>query len=123
MPTDRILELLIGGSNNDIELDRTPPDIEIFLNNIDFRPGDRTGPDPLLLINLSDESGINISNQGLGQEITATLDDSLVFQLNDFYIADLDQFQSGWVEFPLQGLTKGSHAIKVKAFDTHNNSR
>ncbi|MCZ6520660.1 MAG: type IX secretion system sortase PorU, partial [Bacteroidetes bacterium] len=116
------IELLIGGSNNDIELDRTPPDINIFLNNIDFRPGDRTGPDPLLLINLSDESGINISNQGLGQEITATLDDSLVFQLNDFYIADLDQFQSGWVEFPLQGLTKGSHAIKVKAFDTHNNS-
>jgi hypothetical protein len=116
------IDFFIGGSNNLIPTDNIPPEMTLYIGNTDFQTGDDVLPNTTLLARLSDENGINISNEGLGQEIRATLDKQEFFFLNNFFESDLNQYQTGWVQFPLNNLTVGMHELTLKAWDTHNNS-
>jgi hypothetical protein len=116
------IDLKVGGSNPNALSDNTPPQIELFLNDMQFQPGQATSPNPLLLAKLSDESGINISNQGFGQNITISIDGGTEFIINEFYSAIKDTYQKGLVSYPLNNLEPGKHSIILVAHDTHNNS-
>ena len=116
------IDLKVGGSNPNALSDNLPPQIELFLNDMQFRSGQATGPNPLLLAKLSDESGINISNQGFGQNITISIDGGSEFIVNDFYSALKDTYQSGLVSYRLNNLEPGKHSLTLIAHDTHNNS-
>jgi hypothetical protein len=54
----------------------------------------------------------------------ATLDNNnnQYFILNNFYEAELDNFQKGSVRFQLPELSGGHHTLKIKAWDVLNNS-
>ena len=41
--------------------------------------------------------------------------------LNDIFDPDLNTYQSGWISYPLNGLSDGMHTITLKAWDTYNN--
>lgn len=115
------LELVVGGSNPNAVPDNSPPLIELYMDDSTFVNGGLTGQNSILLVNLFDENGINISTAGVGQEIIATLDGLESYILNEFYKSDLNTFQSGRVTFPLKELSKGEHEIEVRASDTYNN--
>ncbi len=74
----------------------------------------------MLVVELSDESGINISNSGFDRGITLTLNDEII-ELNDFYVAEIDDFTQGTVMYPFQGLEPGRYTAIIKATDTYNN--
>jgi len=114
-------DFYLGGSASPAFSDREPPTIEAFINDDSFRSGQKVNAVPLLLLYLSDESGINISKKGIGQNISYQLDDEEPVILNDFYVANLDDFTTGTVLYPLGQLSEGRHIIKVKAFDTFSN--
>ena len=65
----------------------------------------------VLIVKLSDSSGINTMGAGIGHDIVATLDNdnNRFFLLNDFYQSDLDSYQSGSVRFQLPELAPGPH--------------
>jgi hypothetical protein len=42
--------------------------------------------------------------------------------LNKYYQAELDDFTSGSIRFPLRNLSVGKHTLKLKAWDVANNS-
>ncbi len=113
----------IGGSGGNIA-DNQGPEIELFLDSHDFESGDKTGRNPLLLANLSDENGINTVGTGIGHDITAVVDDdySNVFVLNNYYQSNTDDYTSGTISFPISGLSEGKHTLKLKAWDVANNS-
>ncbi|MGI9544339.1 MAG: type IX secretion system sortase PorU [Cyclobacteriaceae bacterium] len=115
-------EVLIGGSNKNAPSDNTPPTIALFIDDTSFVTGGSTGSNPILLAKLSDENGINISNVGLGQDISATLDGETTFILNDFYQASLGDYTTGWVTYPIGNLDKGTYRLNLKAWDIYNNS-
>ena len=115
------IDLRIGGTDPNAPDDSTPPQLELFLNTESFRSGDETGPNPLLIAHVSDENGINISNTGIGQSITATLDGNTNFNLNEFYSANIDSYQEGIIRYPLSNLEEGEHQLTLRLFDTHNN--
>lgn len=112
----------IGGSDPNSESDHTPPTIELFMNDTTFRNGGITSSNSLLLAKIYDESGISISNT-VGQNITAVLNDQKVFNLNEFFETEPDNFQVGWLAYPINDLPVGKNTIKLKAWDTHNNSQ
>lgn len=116
--------VIIGGSADSVDLDDNPPTVELFMDDESFVFGGQTGSKTTLIGKLSDDNGINISNNGIGHEITAILDEntSEIYVLNDFYSAELDDYTNGKVEFPFDELSEGNHSLKVKAWDTHNNS-
>ncbi|MFW5760186.1 MAG: type IX secretion system sortase PorU [Cyclobacteriaceae bacterium] len=112
----------IGGSVVQPVVDNTPPTIELFLNDTLFNNGDVTGPNPILLARISDESGINISSSGLGQDINAQLNQDKIYLLNKFFTAQLDDYTSGWVEYKFNNLPEGEHILEMKAWDIYNNA-
>lgn len=114
----------IGGSADNQINDNQGPNIELFLDDESFKSGDKTSRNPLLLANISDENGINTVGTGIGHDITAILDDDYtnVFILNAFYKANIDDYKSGSIIFPLANLPVGEHRLRLKVWDVANNS-
>ena len=117
-------DIIVGGTNPNAVADNTPPRIKLFMNDTTFLSGGLVNQSPILLAHLFDENGISISSAGIGQDITAYLNDSTnnVRILNNFYTADLDTYQSGKVIFPFRNLPNGNYTLTFKAWDTFNNS-
>ncbi len=117
-------DVIVGGSSKDAAIDNSGPDIEVFMNSYNFRSGGITDENPVLLLKLFDEHGINTTGNGIGHDITANLNDNSknLILLNDFYLSDPESYQSGRVEYPFSKLDEGRHTISVKVWDIYNNS-
>lgn len=116
--------VMIGGTATDFEADQEGPKVEVFLNNEKFAFGGITDENPILLVKLTDFSGINTVGTGIGHDITGLLDENTqnTLVLNEYYEAELDNYQAGEARYPLTDLEEGRHSIAVKAWDVHNNS-
>lgn len=114
--------IVIGGISPQAETDNEGPFIRLYMNDTLFRDGGVTSENPVLIALLQDEHGINTTGSGIGHDITVILDNEERFVLNDFYIAEPDDYRQGRVEFPLSGLAPGLHTLQFKAWDTYNNS-
>ena len=116
--------VLIGGSSSEYEQNTDPPDIKLYLNSNEFDEGDVVNNHPVLIAFLSDEMGINTTGNGIGHNITLTIDGApnKRYVLNDYYEASLGDFQEGKITYPLDGLSQGEHTLTLKAWDITNNS-
>ena len=93
------------------------------MNDENFVSGGITNEAPTLLVKLQDENGINTSS-GIGHDITAVLDgdETNPVKLNDYYLAEVDDYQKGTVSYPFRDLEPGLHTLTLKAWDVYNNS-
>ena len=116
--------IIIGGLGNEVRDDGEGPGIKAYLNDEKFVNGGLTSETPVLIIKLTDSSGINTVGTGIGHNLTAVIDGNTreTIILNDFYEADADSYQSGRVRFQLPRLEEGFHSIAIKAWDVFNNS-
>lgn len=116
-------EIVIGGTANTIQ-DDTPPTIQVFLNTADFAFGGITDKNPRILVQCSDDFGMNVTGTSLGHDLTAVLDDNVLetIVLNDFYESEQDNAKKGKALYPLRDLTPGRHKLRVKGWDVANNS-
>ncbi|CAM1373845.1 type IX secretion system sortase PorU [Tenacibaculum xiamenense] len=117
-------DVTVGGINPDAPEDNTGPQLQAFLNDESFVDGGTTNASPNLIINLADPSGINTSITAVDHDIVAILDnnESDPIILNDYYQTELDDFTKGNVSYRLRNLSEGLHTLKIKAWDTYNNS-
>ncbi len=116
-------KLSISGNSSSNITDKQGPQIELYMNDENFIYGGTTDENPMLLAKLYDENGINTVGNGIGHDITAQLDNNNEqIVLNTFYEADLDQYQSGYIEYPFAKLEEGKHTLHFKAWDVFNNS-
>ncbi len=116
-------KIVVGGSDTEIS-DYTGPIIRLFMNDTLFRDGGITDQNPKLIAFLQDENGINISDEGLGHGITAILnnDPTLMFYLNPYYEANLDNHNKGMVNYQFTNLPSGNYELLFTAWDLDNNS-
>ena len=114
----------VGGIGNENASDAEPPAMELFMNDSFFVDGGITDPHPTLLVYVTDNYGINTTGNGIGHDLTATLDDDRVNSiiLNEFYQANTNSYNSGMIRYPYSFLEEGRHTVKVKIWDIHNNS-
>jgi len=115
---------LVGGASRGAPGDTAPPVVQLFMTDESFVSGGSTGLSPLLIARLTDKSGINTSSAGIGHDITATLDNdpTKLVTVNDSYVSDVDNFMAGRVRYLYKDLAPGPHTIRLKAWDTYNNS-
>ena len=117
---------LIGGTANNLSVDNTGPQIEVFLDDEKFVNGGIVSKNPLLIVKLWDENGINTAGNGIGREILGILDKEREtkknYVLNDFYSTTLNSYQGGEVRIRLADLAPGTHILVVRAWDVFNNS-
>ncbi len=117
-------DVLIGGSADSFQADGIGPKLKLYMNDENFVFGGLTNANPILLVNLEDETGINTTGTGIGHDLTAVLDANTqnMVVLNDYYESELDNYKRGSVKYPFSKLADGKHTLKVKAWDIHNNS-
>ena len=116
--------LFFNGTANLPFTDHTGPTIKLYLESEKFREGGTVSTNPLLMAYLSDDSGINTSGFGIGHEITLELDGQTGNEiiLNEFYQSDAATWKSGTILYPLSMLAPGVHTLRLKAWDTADNS-
>lgn len=116
--------IYVGGSSGIAVSDNVGPTIKAYMNDEKFVNGGITPSDSKLLVKLFDDNGINYSGNSIGHDITAVLDNNPQYSyvLNSFFEADLDDYRSGMVRFPLNYLSEGEHTIQIRAWDVLNNS-
>ncbi len=116
--------IVVGGFFDRALPDNDAPVVKPFIGDTLFRDGGVTGSNTLLYVQLSDRSGINVSGNSVGHDLTAILDgdESHPYILNDYYQSEPNTYQRGHVSFPISGLADGVHTFRVKAWDVYNNS-
>jgi hypothetical protein len=113
----------VGGSDSAASVDTTGPVIRLYLDTRGFRPGDVVSASPVLIADLADASGINTSGSGVGHRLEAWLDDqSQSTDLSATYQSKPDTYQEGTVEYKFGALAQGTHTLRMRAWDTYNNS-
>jgi hypothetical protein len=117
-------DFVVGGSYAGATADDRGPGIKVFMNDESFVFGSTTDENPIMIAVLTDSSGINTVGSGIGHDITAIHNGntSATIVLNDYYEADLDSYKSGRVAYPFRSLPEGTHNVRFKAWDVHNNS-
>ena len=117
-------DFIVGGVSSDIVADNLGPTIQLYMNDKQFVPGGLTNSTPLFLAFVQDSSGVNTVGNGIGHDITITLDNesSKKIILNDYYESEKDSYQKGKVEYALNELESGLHTIDFKIWDVFNNS-
>ena len=113
----------VGGYSDHPQLSAAPPVVKPYIGDTLFRNGGITGNNTSLYATLYDETGINVSGNNVGHDLTAVLDDNveLPYLLNDYYETEPNTYQRGHLSFPLTGLANGRHTITVRAWDVNDN--
>ncbi|HPD95214.1 MAG TPA: type IX secretion system sortase PorU [Tenuifilaceae bacterium] len=118
--------VIVGGVSDNPTTDNTGPEISIYFNDTLFTGNGITDSNPMLLVKLFDENGINTTGIGIGHDITATLTspdgETNYFVLNPYYKANTNDFKVGFADYQLTNLTPGTYQLYLKAWDVYNNS-
>lgn len=115
-------KLVVGGLGNNMTSDKQGPILTGYLDTISFRNGDLVRASPMLYVDLSDASGINLTGS-LGHEIIAVIDGdkSGAIILNGLFTPAPEK-NSGSIVIQLPFLSAGKHTVAVRAWDVFNNS-
>ena len=113
----------VGGTDTSAAQDQRGPKISLYIDGKGFRPGDVVSPTPVLIADLFDSSGINTSGGGVGHRLEAWLDENTQsIDLSDYYKGKTDTYREGTVQYALGALPQGTHKLRLRAWDTYNNS-
>lgn len=116
-------DFIIFGVDNNVDGDDQPPVVQVYMNGPDWARGGLTSDRPQLYVELSDDSGFNISGTSIGQDAIAILNEDTrqTFILNEFFEPVRDDFRRGIIRYPLERLEPGRYTIRVRAWDIFNN--
>lgn len=111
-------------SAGDLDNDSTGPAMFIYLNNPDFRDGDKTNTTPYFVALLSDSDGINATGSGVGHDLELIIDGKVEtsYILNSYFKNDFGTFTSGSVGYSIPELEPGDHRLVFRAWDMLGNS-
>lgn len=104
--------------------DNRGPDITKFVLNHDgFQDGDVSYKTPVVYAEFSDESGINLSDAGIGHALMLSLDDKVIYNdLMNFYTPDIHDNRMGSLIYQLPEIPAGKHKLTLSVWDCANNS-
>ncbi|MBL7999109.1 MAG: type IX secretion system sortase PorU, partial [Candidatus Kapabacteria bacterium] len=112
----------VGGISDIGFSDDNGPVMNIFMDERTFKAGDLVRSNPLLIVDLADESGINATGIGVGHKIEAWLDDNTEsIDLTEDFTTSLKDAKSGSAIKQLFALSPGQHTVRVRAWDILNN--
>lgn len=95
----------------------------MYLNHPNFSNGDFVNADPMLIAEVSDNTGINMSLSGIGRQMIATLDEKTTYSdVVDYYTPSASTSGSGTIAYPLSGLSEGLHTLRLRVWDTADNA-
>jgi hypothetical protein len=110
--------IYIGAGGNVLQ-DTDPPDAQIYFGDRAYRPGDQVSSSPLIILDLNDSSGINLTGSP-GHEIMLYADEVQEFDLTDYFEYQVNSYREGGLEHQLSYLVPGLHQMKLRVWDSFN---
>ena len=114
-------QVVIGGTSSEFNDDDIGPEINIFIDDYNFISGNRVSKSPLLIVDLFDKNGLNITESKTFHKMTAILNDTSEIYLNDYFSPLKDDYTSGSIRYPLNMLNPGKYRVEIKVSDNYNN--
>ena len=113
-------DFVLAGTDTGVDPDVIGPVISIgFAGLPEFESGDLVPSDPLLVATISDANGVNVTGE-TGHEIALFIDD-VALKVTDAFASDGD-YRTGRLQHRIPAMQPGQHRIRLKAWDTFNNS-
>jgi hypothetical protein len=108
---------------NESSPDTKGPDIEAFyVNSPHLGDGALVPSNMIVFARLRDESGINVSETGIGHSLTLCIDGKdYIDGLGAYYTQDVKDPNLGTITFPLNDVQPGRHTLTLTAWDNANN--
>ncbi len=91
-----------------------------FEGQEDFFDGDYVSTQPTMIVRISDESGINLT-QEVGHRIELSIDNKIKKDVTEYFVYDKDSYRSGQLRYSLPALSPGNHTLTLTAWDNVNN--
>lgn len=116
-------DITVGGTDTTVSAATEGPIIRMYLNNENFKSGQKVNTSPVLYAYMYDEFGINVVGSGIGHDITMTLlhnGKGTQTVLNDFYESTLNEYRSGRLQYQLTDLEEGDYTLTLKAWNMQN---
>ena len=115
-------DFLLGGTQPNLT-DTVGPKILATLSGHEFEDGIVVPSTPYFQASLEDESGINNSGNGVGHDLELVIDNDATrtYNLNDYFVTEVGNYQKGTVAFSLPALSAGEHLLTFRAWDMLNN--
>ncbi len=126
-PTEEALgvanNIFIKSAYSISQIDTSGPQINAYINDTNFTNNSWITDQANLMIQLKDSSGIQSSGNALGHDLQLIIDDNVrqPYVLNNYYMADIDTYQSGTILYRLPNLSIGKHQLIIKAWDLLGN--
>jgi hypothetical protein len=117
-------KIIVGGTDTTAVDDGNGPEIEIFFDDATFHNAYLVGPDPNLIVKLSDETGLNTTGTGVGHKLEGILnnDEAAPIDFTNFFKGELDAGgTAGEINYEFVKMDEGDYSLLVKAWDVFNN--
>jgi hypothetical protein len=117
-------QIIVGGTDTTVIDDGNGPEIEIFFDDATFYNAYLVGPDPKLIVKLSDETGLNTTGTGVGHKLEGILndDEAAPIDFTNFFKGELDAGgTAGEIIYEFVKMDEGDYSLLVKAWDVFNN--
>ncbi len=102
------------------DLDNTPPEIEVYFGHRGYRNSDPISPEPLLIADVFDSSGLNLTGK-MGHGISISIDGQDPIDLTGNFAYNSNSHQSGTLSQTIGPFEPGLHSAEIMAWDSFNN--
>ncbi|MGB5288411.1 MAG: C25 family cysteine peptidase, partial [Ignavibacteriaceae bacterium] len=117
-------KIIVGGTDTTAVNDGNGPEIEIFFEDAAYANSYLVGPEPNLIVKLSDETGLNTTGTGVGHKLEGILneDQGNPIDFTNYFTGELDAGgKQGEINYKFNKMDDGDYTIDVKAWDVFNN--
>lgn len=117
-------KIIVGGTDSTTQNDGEGPEIDIFFDNASYINSYLVGPEPVLIVQLADETGLNTTGTGVGHKLEGILNENQgnPIDFTNYFTGELDAGgKRGEINYKFNKLNDGDYTIDVKAWDVFNN--
>uniref|UniRef100_A0A7V2ZK85 Type IX secretion system sortase PorU n=1 Tax=Ignavibacterium album TaxID=591197 RepID=A0A7V2ZK85_9BACT len=117
-------KIIVGGTDSTVANDGKGPEINIFFDDENYQSAYLVGSNPLLIVKLIDETGLNTTGTGIGHKLEGILNEQVnnPIDFTNYFTSDLDAGgKSGKINYQFSRLDGGDYSIQIKAWDIFNN--
>lgn len=112
-----------GTSDNPLDDHEGPEILKLYLNDSTFVSGGQVNPTPFFYVRLRDQTGVDITEGGIGHDVMLIIDNKpfTSYNLNPYYNNIFGQDGEGEVRFSVPELSAGMHDAVFKVWDIMGN--
>jgi hypothetical protein len=116
--------IIVGGTDTITVNDGKGPEIEIYFDNISNKNASIANPGSTLIVELSDETGINTTGTGIGHKLEGIFNDNSAnpVDFSNYFTGDIDSGgKTGKINYKMNNFDRGEYKLEMKAWDVFNN--